>query len=84
MARHLAHLNETSPALDLFERVIDGGFFCFPTMARDPWLDSLRRKPAFTRLMKRAQAKHQEAQEVFTRLCGDHLLGGVRQSRISD
>jgi hypothetical protein len=53
-------------------------------MARDPWLDSLRRKPAFTRLMKRAQAKHQEAQEVFTRLCGDHLLGGVRQSRISD
>ena len=67
LSRHLAHLNETGAALDLFERVVAGGFFCFPAMARDPWLDSLRRKPAFTRLLRQAEAQHQEASAAFER-----------------
>lgn len=75
LSRHLAHLNETGAALDLFERVVAGGFFCFPAMARDPWLDSLRRKPAFTRLLRRAQVQHQEALAAFIRLGGDKVLG---------
>ena len=75
LSRHLAHLNETGAALDLFERVVAGGFFCFPAMARDPWLDSLRRKPPFTRLLRRAQVQHQEALAAFTRLGGDKVLG---------
>ena len=48
LSRHLARLNEVGPALDLLERVVASGYFCFPAMARDPWLDSLRKKPAFT------------------------------------
>jgi DNA-binding winged helix-turn-helix (wHTH) protein/tetratricopeptide (TPR) repeat protein len=75
LSRHLAHLNESGAALDLFERVVAGGFFCFPAMARDPWLDSLRRKPAFTRLLRRAQVQHQEAVGAFTRLGGGKVLG---------
>src|SRR4029077_854432 len=57
LSRHLAHLKEARPALELLERVVAGGFFCFPIMARDPWLDSLRKKPAVTRLFGPAGAE---------------------------
>jgi DNA-binding winged helix-turn-helix (wHTH) protein/tetratricopeptide (TPR) repeat protein len=75
LSRHLAHLNETGAALDLFERVVAGGFFCFPAMARDPWLDALRKKPAFARLLRQAQVQHQAALEAFKHLGGDQMLG---------
>ena len=77
LSRHLAHLNEIGAALDLFERVVAGGFFCFPAMARDPWLDSLRGKPAFSRLLQRAQAQHQEALDAFQSLQGDKVLSAT-------
>jgi len=70
LSRHLAHLNEVNPALGLLERVVASGYFCFPTLARDPWLDSLREKPAFTRLLRRAETLHQEALGAFERLGG--------------
>src|SRR5262249_17781536 len=75
LSRHLAHLNENGPALDLLERVVAGGFFCFPAMAGDPWLGSLRQKPAFTKLLRRAEARHHEAAAAFDRLGGDKVLG---------
>jgi DNA-binding winged helix-turn-helix (wHTH) protein len=75
LSRHLAHLNEVHQALDLLERVVAGGFFCFPAMARDPWLDSLRKKPAFAKLMLRAEARYREALVAFERLGGDKVLG---------
>ena len=75
LSRHLAHLHQLGPALGLFERVVASGFFCVPAMARDPWLDSLRKKPVFTKLLRRAEAKHREAQSAFDRLGGDKVLG---------
>ena len=39
LTRHLAHLNQADSALDLLERVVGGGFFCYPAMSSDPWLD---------------------------------------------
>jgi tetratricopeptide (TPR) repeat protein len=75
LCRHLAHLHETGPALDLIDRVVAGGFFCFPAMAHDPWLDSLRRKPAFTKLLRQAETQHQEAAAIFSRLHGEKVLG---------
>jgi hypothetical protein len=75
LSRHLAHLNEVNPALDLLERVVASGFFCFPAMARDPWLDSLRKKPAFIKLLRQAEARHQEALAAFERHGGDKVLG---------
>ena len=74
LSRHLAHLNEISPALDLLERVVASGHFCFPTMARDPWLDSLRKKPAFTKLLRRAETLHQDAVVAFERVGGRHVF----------
>ena len=75
LSRHLAHLNEVGPALDLLERVVAGGFFCFPAMAHDPWLDSVRKKPAFTKLLRQAETQHREASAVFARLRGEKVLG---------
>src|SRR5579864_93350 len=78
LSRHLAHLKEARPALELLERVVAGGFFCFPIMAHDPWLDSLRKKPTFTRLLRRAEAQHLEARASFERLQGGRMLGTAR------
>jgi tetratricopeptide (TPR) repeat protein len=65
LSRHLAHLDEVAPALDLLERVVASGYCCFPTMARDPWLGSLRKKPTFARLIKQAEGRHREALAAF-------------------
>jgi len=75
LSRHLAHLHETGPSLELLERVVASGYFCFPTMARDPWLDPLRRKPAFTKFLRRAEALHQEAVLAFERTGGAGVFG---------
>jgi DNA-binding winged helix-turn-helix (wHTH) protein/tetratricopeptide (TPR) repeat protein len=74
-SRHLAHLGEIEFAIELMARVIDGGFFCFPTFARDPWLDPLRKKRAFVTLLEKAEAQHREASEIFSRLRGERTLG---------
>ena len=75
LSRHLAHLGETGPALTLPERVVDGGFFCYPAMARDSWLKPLRTQPAFTRLLARAESHHRTALDAFAQLGGDRVLG---------
>ena len=76
LSRQLAHLNESAAALDLLERVVGGGFFCYPSMARYRWLDSLRKKPAFTRLLKQAEARYRESAAAFVRLRGEPVLTG--------
>jgi len=75
MSRHLAHLGDASAAIDLLDRVVAGGFFCYPAMAQDPWLESVRKKPAFTRLLRQAEVEHGEAAKDFSRLRGDVTLG---------
>lgn len=80
LSRHLAHLNEVGPALDLFERVVAGGFFCFPAMANDPWLDALHKKPAFTKLLRLAETQHRDAAATFARLGGETVLGVASSS----
>ncbi len=79
LSRHLAHLNEVGPALELFERVVKGGYFCFPAMATDPWLDSLRKEPVFTKLLHQAETHHREASAAFKQLSGEKVLGVMVQ-----
>ena len=74
-ARHLAHLNEIDGAIDLFERVVAGGCVCFPTFVRDPWLRSVRQKPAFTRALRQAEREHHNAASVFRARGGEKLVG---------
>ena len=70
LTRHLSHLQQVTPALELFDRVVDGGFFCFPAMTSDPWLDPLRKKPAFTKRLRQAEAQHRKAAAAFADLQG--------------
>jgi hypothetical protein len=81
MARQLAYLGEKPMALEMFSRAIEKGFFCYPAMLRDPWLDSLRGLNEFTDLLRKAQELHREAVQAFFALGGDALLG--RQTEIA-
>jgi eukaryotic-like serine/threonine-protein kinase len=75
LTRHLARLNQIDAALGLFERVVAGGIFCYPAMLTDPWLDSLRERPEFIKLLARAEQQHQVAEREFARLEGHRILG---------
>jgi DNA-binding winged helix-turn-helix (wHTH) protein/tetratricopeptide (TPR) repeat protein len=75
LSRHLSHLGQIEPALQLLERVVKGGYFCYPAMARDTWLDPLRKKPEFKKLLARAEAQHRDAIGAFKRLSGEKMLG---------
>jgi hypothetical protein len=75
LSRHLSHLSQVEPALQLLERVVAGGYFCYPAMAEDPWLDPLRKKPGFKKLLARAETQHRDAIGAFKRLSGEKLLG---------
>ena len=66
-ARHLSHLKQIDPAIDLLGRVIAGGFHCYPAMAADKWLDPLRKKPKFAKLLSHAEEEHKQAVEVGPR-----------------
>ena len=80
LMRHLARLQQVQPALKLFERVVGGGFLCLPAMTHDPWLDTLRKKPAFTKLLRQAEIQHREATAAFAKLQGEKVLGVVSSS----
>jgi len=75
LTRHLARLNQADSAIELFERVVGGGFCCYPAMASDPWLETVRNKPRFARLLEKAEQQHRLAENGFTRLDGDRILG---------
>jgi serine/threonine protein kinase len=74
-SRHLSYLRLEDEALEMLARSIDGGFFCYPAMVRDPWLDPLRSRPEFTAILRKCQQLHREASAAFLALGGDALLG---------
>jgi len=44
-------------------------------MARDPWFDTIRADPTFTKTLRHAEARHREALAAFLQADGDRLLG---------
>lgn len=75
LTRHLAHLDQVDAALKVFERVVGGGVFCYPAMSSDPWLDPIRQRLEFTRLLETAEQQHRFAEREFARLDGHRILG---------
>jgi len=75
LVRQLAYLSEAGRATSLLKRTVDEGYFCYPQMASDPWLDPIRADAEFKRILQRAQELHQEAVEVFRAEGGPALLG---------
>jgi hypothetical protein len=43
-------------------------------MADDPWLAPLRKKPAFTKALRHAEAQHADASAAFASLGGETAL----------
>ncbi len=75
LSRHLSHLGQIEPALQLLERVVKGGYFCYPAMAGDPWLDPLRKRAEFKKMLARTEAQYRDGMGAFKRLSGEKLLG---------
>lgn len=73
--RSLGYLGETERAIEAFRKVLEYGFFCYPTFARDRWLDSLRGLAPFTELLNAAERRHKQAAAMFAEQGGDRLLG---------
>jgi serine/threonine-protein kinase len=75
VGRGAAHVGLPDLALEVLERTVEGGFYCDQTMARDPWLDSIRDLPRFRDLHRTAEAGRRRAVRVFLDAEGDKLLG---------
>jgi TolB-like protein len=75
VARHLAHVGNVEDALALLGRVVEGGYFCYPGMLRDSWLDPLRGLDVFKQTMRRAEERYREALAAFAAAGGNDVLG---------
>jgi hypothetical protein len=75
VARQLAYFGDPATALALLARAVEEGFFCFSALSRDPWLDTLRGDPAFTKILRHAEGRQREALAAFLQVDGDRLLG---------
>jgi len=75
LARQFTFLGEQERALETLSRAINRGFFCYPAMVRDPWLDSIRARDEFSALLRQAQQLYLEASAAFVAAGGDGLLG---------
>src|ERR1017187_1579819 len=77
MARHLARINERERAIATLSKAIDCGFLCASSLARDPWLASLRQAPAFGELAQKAERRRLEIHAAFLDAGGEQVLGGA-------
>ena len=75
--RSLAYVGEQDMALVCLKRSVSDGFFCFPWLSRDPWIDTVRHRPEFRTLLADAETRHRQAADAFLRAGGDRLLGSV-------
>ncbi|WP_263352689.1 winged helix-turn-helix domain-containing protein [Acidicapsa acidisoli] len=74
LTRHLVHLDQVDACFSLLERIIAGGFSCYPAMLRDPWLDPIRTFPQFSELLDRVKDRSHAAEIEFASLEGHRIL----------
>jgi DNA-binding winged helix-turn-helix (wHTH) protein len=65
VARSLARLSAYEDALTCLGVVINGGYFCYPAFATDPWFDPLRERTEFKDLLETARSRHEAANQAF-------------------
>ena len=59
----------------MLERAVAGGWVCHATIAREPWLESVRETPRFAALVSKAESRQAQAAAAFREAGGDRLLG---------
>jgi hypothetical protein len=74
IARHLARINERERAMVTLCKVIDGGFLCASSLARDPWLESLHGAPGYAELAQKAERRRLEIHVAFLDAGGELVL----------
>jgi len=80
VARLLAHSGERELALELLESAITAGFYCYPFMARDRWLDPVRTDDRFVRLLDHARSRVDTTLRIFRKADGEAILGPLEDS----
>lgn len=70
VARTYAALGEHDLAMEELTQVVDGGFLCHETFARDPWLSALHADARFAPVVARARARSERAAVEFARVGG--------------
>jgi hypothetical protein len=74
VGRHLVHVGESIRGLSFVQRAFEGGYFCYPVLADDPWLTGVRTDPAFQTLLTAARARWEHASAMFVAAGGPSLL----------
>ncbi|BCS30915.1 hypothetical protein TBR22_A01160 [Luteitalea sp. TBR-22] len=74
VARTYAALGEHDLAMEELTQVVDGGFLCHETFARDPWLSVLHADARFAPVVARARARSERAAVEFARAGGTTRL----------
>jgi tetratricopeptide (TPR) repeat protein len=64
-AENYGLLGDKDGCVRTLQRAVDGGFFNYPFMLTDSFLDSVRDDPEFQRILKMAKAKHEAFKKRF-------------------
>ncbi len=75
LTRHLARVGDAAGAMRLLDRVAAAGFACYPALAEDPWLSTLRTRPPFKKVLADTRRRHEVAVAAFAAASGARLLG---------
>jgi hypothetical protein len=75
MARILSRVGDLDTGIEALTRSGDGGYCGLPALLQDPWLDALRARSDFRRLLDRAEAQRRAALDAFIVAGGERLLG---------
>jgi hypothetical protein len=75
LARQLAYAGAPQQAVAVLQQSTAAGFFCYPLLASDEWLDSARDLPAFVAVLRRVQEEHELAVAAFAAAGGERILG---------
>jgi hypothetical protein len=73
--RNASFVGDRELALEMLDRVVEGGFHCPTPLVRDPWLDPIRCEPGFVRALRRAEERYAAALQAFRAAGGERLLG---------
>jgi len=65
IAQAYAVLGDKVSSLRMLRQSIESGFFCYPYLAADPILDSLRGEPEFKPILEVARVRHKAFQQSF-------------------